>query len=51
MSVAQRDPLFPGRVTDPQAIIAFLQSLSAASFDRSVPASVPSGLPVGGDIQ
>lgn len=51
VSLAQRDPLFPGRVTDPQAIIAFLQSLSAASYDRSVPASVPSGLPVGGNIQ
>ena len=51
VSVAQRDPLFPGRVTDPQAIIAFLLSLSASSYDRSVPASVPSGLPVGGSIQ
>ena len=47
----QRDPLFPARVTDPQAIVAFLNSLSAASFDRSVPAAVPSGLPVGGSIQ
>ena len=51
VSVAQRDPLFPGRVTDPQAIIAFLLSLSASSYDRNVPASVPSGLPVGGNIQ
>ena len=49
--LARRDPLFPGRVTDPAAIIAFLQSLSAASYDRSVPASVPSGLAVGGSIQ
>ena len=51
VSVGQRDPLFPGRVTDPQAIIAFLQALSASSYDRSVPASVPSGLAVGGNIQ
>ena len=51
VSLAQRDPLFPTRVTDPQAIVAFLQSLSAATYDRSVPASVPSGLPVGGNIQ
>ncbi|UOQ99024.1 cytochrome-c peroxidase [Hymenobacter sp. 5317J-9] len=47
----QRDPLFPTRVNDPQAIIAFLQSLTASSFDRSVPATVPSGLAVGGNIQ
>ena len=51
VSLAQRDPLFPARVTDPQAIIAFLQSLTAASFDRTVPASVPSGLTVGGNIR
>ncbi len=51
MSAGQRDPLFPGRVTDPAAIIAFLQALSASSYDRSVPASVPSGLAVGGNIQ
>ena len=51
VSAGQRDPLFPGRVTDPQAIIAFLQALSASSYDRSVPASVPSGLAVGGNIQ
>ncbi|GAB3577406.1 cytochrome-c peroxidase [Hymenobacter daeguensis] len=47
---SQRDPLFPGRVTDPQAIIAFLGTLTATSYDRTVPASVPSGLPVGGNI-
>jgi cytochrome c peroxidase len=51
VSLAQRDPLFPTRVTDPQAIVAFLQSLTAASYDRSVPATVPSGLAVGGNIQ
>ncbi len=51
VSVAQRDPLFPGRVTDPQAIIAFLGTLTAASYDRTVPAAVPSGLAVGGNIR
>ena len=51
VSVAQRDPLFPGRVANPQNIIAFLQSLTAASYDRTVPAAVPSGLAVGGNIQ
>ena len=51
VSVAQRDPLFPGRVTDPQAIIAFLGALTAASYDRTVPAAVPSGLAVGGNIR
>lgn len=48
---SRRDPLFPGRVQDPQAIIAFLGTLTAASYDRTVPAQVPSGLPVGGNIQ
>ncbi|MGY3089064.1 cytochrome c peroxidase [Hymenobacter sp. UYAg731] len=48
--VGQRDPLFPGKVANPQNIIAFLQSLTAASYDRTVPAAVPSGLAVGGDI-
>ena len=47
VSTARRDPLFPGRVTDLQAISAFWQSLNAASYDRSVPSS----LPVGGYIQ
>jgi len=47
---SQRDPLFPGRVTDPQAIIAFLSTLTAASYDRTVPTTVPSGLAVGGNI-
>ncbi len=37
-------------MTDRDAIIAFLNSLTAASYDRTVPASVPSGLPVGGNI-
>ena len=33
-----------------QDIIAFLQSLTDTNFDRTIPASVPSGLPVGGFI-
>ena len=51
VSVSQRDPLFPGQVTNPQAIIAFLETLTATTYDRSVPAAVPSGLPVGGNIR
>ncbi|MCC3155231.1 cytochrome c peroxidase [Hymenobacter sp. BT770] len=49
--VSQRDPLFPDRVNDAQAIIAFLGTLTATSYDRTVPAAVPSGLPVGGNIR
>ena len=33
-----------------QDIIAFLRSLTDTNFDRTIPASVPSGLPVGGFI-
>ncbi|MCC3160703.1 cytochrome-c peroxidase [Hymenobacter sp. 15J16-1T3B] len=47
---ARLDPLLPTRVTNQQAIVAFLGSLSAGSFDRTVPARVPSGLPVGGSL-
>ena len=50
VAVSQRDPLFPGRVDNPQAIVAFLGTLTAASYDRTVPATVPSGLAVGGNI-
>ena len=46
----QRDAQFPARVTNKQAIIAFLNSLTASSYDRTVPATVPSGLLVGGNI-
>lgn len=34
-----------------QDIIAFLESLTDSSFDRTIPARVPSGLPPGGLIQ
>jgi cytochrome c peroxidase len=33
------------------AIIAFLNALNDDNFDKTVPSSVPSGLPVGGNIQ
>ncbi len=36
---------------DVQAIIAFLQTLNDENFDQQIPGSVPSGLPVGGNIQ
>lgn len=42
-----RDLRVPGR-GDRDEVIAFLQSASDGDFDRSVPARVPSGLPVGG---
>jgi len=32
-------------------LIAFLESLTDDSFDRTVPAKVPSGLKPGGNIQ
>lgn len=46
VSTRQRDPQFPTRVTNKQAIVAFLTT----SYDRTVPAAVPCGLPVGGNI-
>lgn len=36
---------------DDEDLIAFLGALSDGSFDRTIPARVPSGLPVGGRIQ
>ncbi|WP_324675320.1 cytochrome-c peroxidase [Hymenobacter sp. GOD-10R] len=45
------DALFPRTVTNQQAIIAFLGSLNSDTYDKRVPAQVPSGLPVGGNIQ
>lgn len=36
---------------DVQAITAFLESLNDENFDRQIPASVPSGLQVGGNIR
>ncbi len=51
VSTGQRDAQFPGRVANKQAIIAFLNSLTDNSFDKTVPATVPSGLAVGGNIR
>jgi cytochrome c peroxidase len=39
------------RVKDMAPIISFLNTLNERDFDKSIPESVPSGLPVGGDIQ
>jgi cytochrome c peroxidase len=36
---------------DAPALVAFLDALSDEAFDRTVPAEVPSGLPVGGRIR
>jgi cytochrome c peroxidase len=38
-------------VKDMSRISTFLSSLNDTEFDKTVPESVPSGLPVGGDIQ
>jgi cytochrome c peroxidase len=54
VSREQLDPLLRQlRDPDNQAsdVIAFLQSLSDDSFDRTIPARVPSGRPPGGQIQ
>jgi cytochrome c peroxidase len=50
VAASRLDPLFPTNVANKQAIIAFLNSLTAATYDRTVPTTVPSGLPVGGNI-
>lgn len=39
------------QVKDMGAIISFLNTLNDDSFDKTIPASVPSGLHVGGEIQ
>jgi cytochrome c peroxidase len=54
VSRAQLDPLVKKmrlKFKDFQAIEAFLNSLNDDQFDRRVPESVPSGLPVGGNIR
>ena len=54
VSREQLDPLLR-QLRDPDDragdLIAFLESLSDDSFDRTVPAKVPSGLKPGGNIQ
>ena len=50
----QLDPLLRqlrGVDDDDFELLAFLEALSDDSFDRTIPKSVPSGLPVGGRIQ
>jgi len=50
----QLDPLVAElelKVKDMGAIISFLNTLNDNTFDKEIPESVPSGLPVGGDIQ
>ena len=50
----QLDPLvrrLRGVDEDDEDLIAFLRALSDDSFDRTIPARVPSALPVGGRIQ
>jgi cytochrome c peroxidase len=50
----QLDPLvrrLRGVDEDDEDLLAFLDALSDDSFDRTIPARVPSGLPVGGAIQ
>ncbi|WP_324680333.1 cytochrome-c peroxidase [Hymenobacter sp. GOD-10R] len=51
VAARQLDPLLPGRVQNTQAIVAFLNTLTAQSYDRTVPTTVPSGLSVGGNIR
>lgn len=59
----QRNPAVPPEAHDPLAreltirlrdigpIISFLNALNAEDFDETVPETVPSGLPVGGNIE
>ena len=40
---------FDGDLIDP--LVAFIRTLNDPNFDKSIPENVPSGLPVGGNIQ
>jgi cytochrome c peroxidase len=54
ISKDQYDPLVRKlniRVRDMAAIASFLNTLNDEDFSREIPESVPSGLPVGGEIQ
>jgi cytochrome c peroxidase len=44
-------PIFEIDEDTVEAIVALLRALDDGSFDRTIPATVPSGLPVGGFIQ
>ena len=51
--LAHLDPLVKElnlRVRDMSSIINFLNTLNESNFDKQIPESVPSGLPVGGNI-
>lgn len=47
---SQLDTLLRSRVSQNNDLIQFLHALTDERFDKSVPASVPSGLPVGGRL-
>lgn len=54
VSREQLDPLLRrlrGVDDDDEDLLAFLDALNDASFDRTIPSRVPSGLRVGGNIQ
>lgn len=51
VSTSQLDSLLRPRVTLSNDVVEFLNALTDESFDKSVPTSVPSGLPVGGRIK
>ena len=54
VSREQLDPLLRrlrGVDDDDEDLLAFLDALSDDSFDRTIPARVPSGLAVGGSIR
>ncbi len=48
---SQLDSLLQTRVTRSNDLVEFLHALTDTSFDKSVPANVPSGLAVGGKLQ
>jgi cytochrome c peroxidase len=50
---SQLDPLIQSlklSVKEMEPIISFLNSLNDSNFDKEIPKSVPSGLPIGGNI-
>lgn len=51
VQVSQLDPLLKARVTRSDDLIEFLRSLTDENFDKTVPARVPSGLSVGGELK
>lgn len=51
VATSQLDSLLRTRVTRSKDLVEFLHALTDDSFDKTVPTSVPSGLPVGGKIQ